>query len=77
MTKTLACYRTEFYYSFYFYRTFKDDREQIYNLHCISPEGYKNNTVVISERFRCSPKEIFNDIYQRFLSEPRTMRQEK
>ena len=56
-------------------RVFKDDREQMYNLHCISPEGYKNNTVVISERFSGPPKEIFNDIYQRFLSEPRTMRE--
>ena len=56
-------------------RKFKDDREQFYVLRCITPEGYKNNTVVISERFTGSPKEIFTDIYTRFLKEPQVISQ--
>ena len=52
-------------------RNYATDREQTYIMKCITPEGYKNNTVVINERFTGSPRSIFNDIYERFIKEPK------
>jgi hypothetical protein len=54
-------------------RMYKDDREEFYTLNCISPEGYKNNAVVINERFSGSPREIFEDIYTRYIKEPKVI----
>ena len=48
-------------------RRFKDDREETYTIKCITPEGYKNNTTVISERFSGPPRDIFLEIYNRFI----------
>lgn len=54
-------------------RNYVTDREQVYKLKCITPEGYKNNTIVINERFVGSPRSIFNDIYDRFIKEPKVI----
>ncbi|MBR20038.1 MAG: hypothetical protein CMA64_07840 [Euryarchaeota archaeon] len=50
-------------------RTYKDDRESFYNIRCITPEGYKNNTTVINQRFEGPPRDIFIEIYERFIKD--------
>ena len=50
-------------------RTYKDDRESFYNITCITPEGYKNNTTVINQRFEGPPRDIFEELYERFIKD--------
>ena len=54
-------------------RNYIDDREQTYIIRAVSPEAYKNNTQIISERFTGKPQEIFEDIYDRFIKEPKVI----
>ena len=52
-------------------RNFKEDREQFYILKLISFEGYKDQTVNISKRFTGTPRDIFQEIYDDFIQEPK------
>lgn len=48
-------------------RVLKQDRESMYVLKLISPEGYENSSRVATKRFKGDPKGVLNQVYNEFV----------
>ena len=48
-------------------RVVKEDRESMYVLKLVSPEGYENSSRVATKRFKGDPKGVLNQVYNEFV----------